>query len=165
MWLFLILVAVPIIEIGLFIEVGGMLGLWPTLGIVVLTALIGTMLMRAQGISTLQRLQSNIEAGKNPTDPIAHGAFILVAGLLLLTPGFFTDTIGLLLLVPPVRKTLIAAISARIMSGNASFATSYKTYSQNTNSPPTSSTIVEGEYEVEDDDPDKTPGNSGWTQK
>lgn len=114
MWLFLIFVAVPIIEIGLFIQVGGFLGLWPTLAIVILTALVGTTLMRAQGMAALKKLQTNIESGGNPADPIANGAFILIAGLLLLTPGFFTDTLGLLLLVPPVRQALIRNVAAKL---------------------------------------------------
>jgi len=94
MWLFALFVGVPILEIALFIQVGGWLGLWPTLGIVILTALAGTLLLRTQGIQTLGRLQSSVSEGKNPMDPIAHGAMILIAAVLLLTPGFFTDITG-----------------------------------------------------------------------
>ena len=86
---FAILVAVPIIEIALFIQVGGAIGMWPTLAIVVLTALAGTILLRSQGLATLNTLQNSVASGQNPMEPIAHGALILIAGVLLLTPGFF----------------------------------------------------------------------------
>lgn len=157
MWLFLIFVAVPIIEIGLFIQVGGFLGLWPTLAIVVLTALVGTTLMRAQGMAALQKMQSSLETGQNPADPIANGAFILVAGILLLTPGFFTDAIGLSLLVPPVRQLLIKAIASRIKSSATVYTSSYG------QAQPASETVVEGDFEVVEDNINQKPGNSGWT--
>lgn len=119
--LFLIFVGVPILEIALFVQIGGVIGLWPTLGIVVLTALAGTALMRAQGIHALDRLRGALEAGGNPAGPIAHGALILVAGVLLLTPGFFTDGFGLALLVPALRTRLIrwgaSQVTVRAMGG------------------------------------------------
>lgn len=114
MWLFLLLVAVPIIEIALFIQVGGLIGLWPTIAIVVLTAIAGTVLLRAQGFATLAQLRSRLDRGGDPTGPLANGALILVAGIVLLTPGFFTDAIGFLLLVPPVRAAVIRYLSRRI---------------------------------------------------
>lgn len=114
MWVFLILVAVPIVEIGLFIEVGGWIGLWPTLAIVVATALAGTVLLRAQGFAAMQDLQRRLDSGQDPTGVLAHGALILVAGLLLLTPGFFTDTVGFLLLVPPVRAAVLRFAASRV---------------------------------------------------
>ena len=105
--IFLLLVAVPIIEIALFIEVGGWLGLWPTIGIVILTAAIGTLLLRSQGLAALGELQRRLAAREDPSVTLAHGAMILVAGILLLTPGFFTDAVGFLLLTPPVRAGAI----------------------------------------------------------
>lgn len=159
MWLFFLFVAVPIVEIGLFIQVGGFLGLWPTLAIVILTALAGTTLMRAQGMAALQKLQKNIESGGNPADPIANGAFILVAGLLLLTPGFFTDTVGLLLLVPPVRQALIRAVAARLKSKATTFAAGFETQTQYA-----SDTVLDGDFEVVEDNVNGKPGNSGWTR-
>ena len=90
-WLFLIFLGVPIIEIALFIKVGGAIGLLPTLAIVILTAIAGTALMRRQGLKALDQLRASLEQGGDPVGPIAHGALILVAGVLLLTPGFFTD--------------------------------------------------------------------------
>ena len=114
MWLFLVFLGVPIIEIALFIQVGGVIGLWPTLAIVVATAVIGSLLMRLQGLAALADLRGSLSEMRDPTAPLAHGAMILFAGALLLTPGFFTDTIGLLLLVPSVRNWVIRYVSARI---------------------------------------------------
>jgi len=94
MFLFLAFLLVPLIEIGLFIQVGGWIGLWPTLGIVVLTAFLGTWLMRTQGLMAMGNLRSSFSELRDPTEPLAHGAMILVAGALLLTPGFFTDAVG-----------------------------------------------------------------------
>ncbi len=107
MWLFALFVIVPLIEIALFIQIGGWLTLWPTLAIVVLTAILGTWLVRVQGLRTLARLQAALDRFENPTAPLAHGAMILFAGALLLTPGFLTDAIGLALLMPPVRVLLL----------------------------------------------------------
>ena len=152
MWLFLILILVPIIEIGLFIELGGFLGLWPTLAIVVATALLGSVLLRAQGLSTLEELKRTAETGQSPAGPMAHGAFILVAGLLLLTPGFFTDGIGFLLMVPPFRTLLIKWIAARAQM---------KMYASAANSPQAPD-IIDGEFEIVDDD---EAGDSGWTKR
>ncbi len=152
MWLFLILVGVPIIEIGLFIELGGFLGLWPTLAIVVATALLGSALLRIQGLSTLEELKRSAETGQSPAGPMANGALILVAGLLLLTPGFFTDSIGFLLMVPPFRTLLIKWIAARAQM---------KMYARAANSQHAPD-IIDGEFEVVEDG---KPGDSGWTKR
>ncbi|ETW12771.1 protein FxsA [Roseivivax marinus] len=103
MWLFVAFLAVPLVEIALFIQVGGLIGLWPTLGIVVLTALLGTALVRSQGALAMRDIKRSFNDLSDPTEPIAHGAMILFAGALLLTPGFFTDIVGFALLTPPVR--------------------------------------------------------------
>ena len=152
--LFLILVAVPIIEIALFIEVGGWLGLWPTLATVILTALIGTVLLRAQGLAAISDLQRRVQSGQDPSPTIAHGAMILVAGILLLTPGFFTDGIGFLLLTPPVRVALIGYLKKRITlvhPGAHSSSQGGFRYRSNPHSNPHSNPgTVDGDYEVID---------------
>ena len=116
MLMLFIFIAVPIIEIALFIKVGGFIGLYPTLAIVLLTAFIGTSLLRSQGMSAFSGLQNSIMAGQNPMSQIAHGAMILIAGVVLLTPGFFTDAVGLALLIPGVRTVIIKAGAAKIAS-------------------------------------------------
>ena len=119
MRLFLILLAVPVIEIGLFIEIGGWLGTWPTIGLVVLTALIGSILLRRQGLAAMREAQSRLAAGEDPGRLLADGAMILVAGALLLTPGFFTDAVGFLLLVPGMRTVLWTWMRKHIKVANA----------------------------------------------
>ena len=104
MWLLLLFILIPILEICLFILLGGFIGVYPTLLIILLTAILGTFLVKTQGINVLKEIQNKLNELENPTEPIAHGAMILFAGALLLTPGFFTDTIGFLLLLPNVRK-------------------------------------------------------------
>ncbi len=155
--LFAVFVGVPILEIALFIQVGGLIGLVPTLAIVVLTALIGTALMRAQGLQALESLRRTLEGGGNPVSPIAHGALILVAGVLLLTPGFFTDAVGLALLVPPIRARLIRWGAARVTVGEA----------RAPSSPPPGRDTIDAEYVVveDEDEAPRAPGRSGWTAK
>lgn len=114
MWIFLAFLAVPLIEIGLFIQVGGLIGLWPTLAIVLLTAVIGTALVRSQGARAMNDLRRAMAELGDPTAPLAHGAMILFAGALLLTPGFFTDACGILLLIPGVRVAVMRYVAARV---------------------------------------------------
>ncbi len=104
MWLLLLFILIPLLEIWLFILLGGFIGIYPTLFIILLTAILGTFLVKTQGINVLKEIQSKFNELENPTEPIAHGAMILFAGALLLTPGFFTDTVGFLLLIPKVRR-------------------------------------------------------------
>lgn len=159
MWLLAIFLAVPIIEIAIFIQIGGLIGLWPTLALVVVTAVAGTSLMRMQGLNALARLQSKIEAGDDPTGPIADGAMILVAGMLLLTPGFFTDALGLVLLVPGARATLLRRAAGKLAGRRTIFARA----SSGSRRPPSEDTI-EGDFEVLDDVPPSQRGASGWTR-
>lgn len=104
--LFALFMIVPIIEIGLFITLGQWIGLWPTLLGVVVTALIGSAIIRVQGINVIADIQRTARAGGIPAQQLAEGMMIGIAGALLLTPGYFTDTIGFLLLVPPIRLNI-----------------------------------------------------------
>ncbi len=106
LWILLAFIGVPLIEIALFIEVGGLIGLWPTIAIVIVTAMAGTALIRHQGLSTLQRAQQEMEAQRLPVRELFDGVCLLFAGALLLTPGFLTDAVGFTLLVPPLRRLL-----------------------------------------------------------
>ncbi|BAQ71174.1 protein FxsA [Rhodovulum sulfidophilum] len=121
MWLFLLFLSIPLIEIALFIQVGGLIGLWPTLCIVLATAAAGTWLMRQQGALALSQVRSSFNELRDPTEPLAHGAMILFAGAMLLTPGFFTDTMGLLLLIQPVRAAAYRWLSKRVVVHSAGF--------------------------------------------
>jgi len=157
MWLFLAFVAVPIIEIALFIQVGGVIGTWPTLGIVVLTAILGTWLVRAQGRQAMGNLQRSFSQLSDPTEPLAHGAMVLVSGVLLLTPGFFTDALGFALLVPGIRTAVFQYFRKRVR---------VQTFSMGGQDfrPSADPEVIDGEFfEV---DPVKKPTHrpSGWTK-
>lgn len=112
--LLLLFIAIPMIEIALFIQVGGVIGLGWTLAIVLLTAIIGSWLVRQQGSLALRQLQQSFNALSDPTEPLAHGAMILFSGALLLTPGFFTDAVGFSLLLPPVRQWVFRKLRERV---------------------------------------------------
>ena len=94
-WILLgLLIGVPLIEIYLFVELGGLIGTWPTIGLVVLTAIAGSIMLRAQGRRVLARAQEKIRRGEPPVSDLLDGIGLLLAGALLLTPGFLTDSIG-----------------------------------------------------------------------
>lgn len=114
MWLLLAFIAVPMIEIALFIQVGGFIGIWWTLLIVLATAVTGSYLVRNQGLREIGNLQRSFSELQDPTEPLAHGAMILFAGALLLTPGFFTDVVGLSLLVPGVRRAAFVWLKSKV---------------------------------------------------
>ncbi|TQS70393.1 FxsA family protein [Rhodobacteraceae bacterium] len=180
MWIFLAFLLVPLIEIGLFIQVGGLIGLWPTLAIVIITAVAGTSLVRSQGARALNDLRRSMAELGDPSQPLAHGAMILFAGALLLTPGFFTDTCGLLLLVPKVRDMVLKQVAQRVkvqsfqMGGGAPRGPNPAGMGghgpggprPNPASPPRGHgpTVIDGEYEEISDETPPRPGNSGWTQ-
>lgn len=113
MWLFALFVALPLIEIGLFIEIGGWLTLWPTLAIVIGSAMLGTWILRQQGARAVADLRRSMSDLRDPSEPLAHSMLILLAGVLLIIPGFLTDAIGLMLLIPPVRRGLMAWLGRR----------------------------------------------------
>lgn len=99
-------IGVPLIEIYLFIQVGGLIGVWPTIGLVILTAVIGTAMLRHQGMATLARAQAELQEDRLPVREIFNGFCLLAGGMLLLTPGFLTDALGFALLLPPARAIL-----------------------------------------------------------
>ncbi len=109
---FLALAAIPILEIALLIKLGQWLGLFPIILLVLGSALLGTFVLRRQGFKVLNRVMDSINAGKTPVGPAVDGAFLMAAGGLLIAPGIITDTVGLLLLIPPLRHR-VAAWSVR----------------------------------------------------
>lgn len=133
-----LLLVIPILEIGVFIIIGGQIGIIYTLLGIVLTALIGTILLRQQGFALLTQAQSQMDQGKIPGKELAHGVMLLAAGLLLLTPGFVTDSFGFLLLVPSVRDAIFGFFKSRVTfaefssrassSGSAGGQTYYESY-------------------------------------
>lgn len=158
MALFLLFLLVPLVEIALFIQIGGLIGLWPTLAIVVATAVLGTYLVRAQGLRALSDVQTSFERLDNPSEPLAHGAMIVFSGALLLTPGFFTDGVGFLLLIPAVRSRVFRYISSRVV---ASGTTTFRYQTRQTSA---SNDTIETEWEELDIRPGNPKNPSGWTK-
>ncbi|MEM8741480.1 MAG: FxsA family protein [Pseudomonadota bacterium] len=176
MWLLIPFIAIPMLEIALFISVGGALGLWPTLAIVLLTALLGSWLMRREGQAALAELGTAFETGGDPAAPLAHGALILVAGVLLITPGFFTDAVGLSLMLAPIRSLLLArvgpAIAVRLATRRRRSATMGEPMGHPGRTSPDPGIPIDAEI-IEDevaaarqDDASPRPGvqGSGWTK-
>lgn len=117
--LLFIFVILPLVEIALFVQIGGLIGLWPTLAIVIGSALLGGWLLRRQGALAMSDMQRSFSEMRDPSVPLAHGAFVMLAGILLILPGFLTDTIGLLLLFAPLRTALMRAMRRRIRTAGA----------------------------------------------
>ena len=156
MWLLFAFIAVPMIEIALFIQVGGAIGLGWTLLIVLLTAVVGSMMVRAQGLQELQNLQKSFSELRDPTETLASGAMILFSGALLLTPGFFTDVVGLALLVPAVRKTVFHWLRSRVKVSSFTMGERPEAKPQDG--------VIDGEFEEVDPKKQATHRPSGWTQ-
>ena len=112
--LFLLFLLVPLIEIACFILIGNAIGLWPTLLGVLVMAVAGSLLLRYQGLSVLNEIRSSMGRAELPARSLADAMMIGLAGILLITPGYFTDLIGLLLLLPPVRSAIYAWLRSRV---------------------------------------------------
>lgn len=164
-------IAVPLVEIAVFIKLGGIIGLGWTLALIVLTALAGTALLRQQGLATLRRAQENMARNEMPIRELFDGACLLVAGVLLLTPGFVTDAVGALLLIPPVRETLRRSLAKRMLAGSVhvhGFPGGGQAHWQS-GSPerPERDDIIDGEYEEVDEPRDavEPPDDSKWGRR
>ncbi|WP_417530303.1 FxsA family protein [Marinobacter lipolyticus] len=113
-FLFLFIV-MPIAEMAVLIKVGGMIGVLNTIGLVLLTAVVGAWLLRQQGLATLLRANQRLNSGELPAKEVAEGLVLAVGGALLLTPGFITDTIGFLCLIPGTRHWFVAQVLKRLV--------------------------------------------------
>ena len=145
-------IAIPILEIYLLFQVGGIIGAGWTILIVIGTAVLGASLLRQQGLATWTRLNQKIAQGQLPPTMLVEGIFLLLSGAFLLTPGFFTDAIGFLFLMPPVRKMFASYLLRRglfmatsSMHG-ASFTQTTSSH-EHSESRPHQNNIIEGEYE------------------
>jgi len=114
-FLFILFLLVPVLEIYLLIQVGGLIGAIPTVFLVVFTAVLGAQLLRFQGLSTLNRVRATLERGEIPAAEMLEGAMLLVGGALLLTPGFVTDAFGFLCLIPAARRRLVVWLLERYL--------------------------------------------------
>lgn len=137
------LIALPIIEIAIFIKVGQTIGLFPTLALVIGAAVLGGLLLRQQGVSVLGQLRSNVDSGQLPGRTIADAMMIGIAALFLVLPGFLSDVVALALLLPPVRGWIYAALASRARVVDTT--TSYRRHDAATGR-------IEGTIDLGDDD-------------
>jgi len=137
--IFLVFVTVPFIEIYLLLQIGGIVGVLPTIALVVGTAILGAGLLRHQGLATWVSFQENMAKGELPIE-IVEGPILLMGGALLLTPGFFTDVIGFACLIPAVRKR----IALKVIENRLSAAAGFSTATQESSKP-----VIEGEFKKE----------------
>lgn len=147
--LFLIFLIIPLIEIWLFMTIGDEIGIGMTFALCVITAIIGSGLVRNQGINTLNKARSSMNQGEMPVQELFDGICIAIAGATLITPGFFTDTIGFLLLLPPFR----AWLRHYIKNNTRIFMQSSSSFTSSGNRGRTDSSVIEGEFvEIKDTD-------------
>ena len=184
MWPLLPFVILPIVEIALFIQVGGAIGLLPTLVLVILSSVLGVAVLRRRGATAARDVQRAMQEFRDPTAPMAHGALVMLAGLLMIVPGLFTSGVGLLLLIPGVRSLVLRRMGRRVgVSGVV-----YRQRTAETDFmgevPPghpargwRDDGVIDAEYSVQDDppapvregltdgsNPPSRSGGSGWTR-
>lgn len=141
---FLFFLVVPFVEIYLLLQLGGIVGVLPTVFLVVFTAVLGAWLLRQQGFATLQRFQASLAQGAIPAYEMIEGPILLVGGALLLTPGFFTDVIGFACLIPQTRRKLAQYVIEKQLIG-------VQTGAPFQNVQPKKENVIEGEFRKEDD--------------
>lgn len=112
--LFLLFTVVPIVELYLLIQIGGVIGSLPTIGIVVATGAIGAWLARREGRRAMEEIQASMQRGELPDDALLSGLMVLVGGVLLITPGVMTDFVGMSLLIPPMRRLIARSVRKRL---------------------------------------------------
>ena len=139
--LFLLILLIPFVEIYLLLEVGGIIGALPTIFLVVFTAVLGAWLLRRQGFETFRKFQLSLAQGEIPAYEIIEGPIILLGGVLLLTPGFLTDILGFVCLIPSLRRKVAQYILEKHLIQASGFYHSGKKAEKN---------ILEGEFRKDD---------------
>lgn len=139
-----LLLVIPFLELWLLIKVGSAIGAFPTILLLILSGVLGIYLLRHQGLSTLAKFQRDMQAGQRPAQALLEGTMMLVGGLLFIIPGFLTDIMGLILLLPPTRYLLVKALLKRGVVSVSGF--------QHTQSSQSYSSDIEGEVIRRDDD-------------
>lgn len=140
--IFLFFLTVPFVEIYLLLQIGGIVGIIPTILLVVFTAVLGAWLLKQQGFATWKRFQDNLAKNEVPAYEMIEGPILLVGGALLLTPGFFTDVLGFACLIPKARKTLVKYILEKHLIPAQNGSSFQQTQPKNN--------ALEGEYKRED---------------
>ncbi|MCP3866078.1 MAG: FxsA family protein [Aestuariibacter sp.] len=144
--LLLLFILMPIAEIALLLQVGDMIGGWNTVGLIIVTAFVGAYLVRQEGLSTLQKAQQKMANNEVPGKEMMEGLMLVIAGVLLVTPGFITDIIGFLFVLPFSRQLMAGQLAKQmtvraVQGGNQSFY-----YSNTQQRPGNEGDPIEGEY-------------------
>lgn len=147
--LLVLFVSIPVVELYFIIQVGRGIGAGSTVALVVLTAVLGAALVRAQGLTTVARTRAALDRGELPAAELMGGVLLLLAGVLLLVPGFVTDALGFLLLVPPLRAACARALAARLQVRGVHVRTTAHARAERVHEQRT----LDADYRVEDDDP------------
>ena len=113
-YLILLFTVMPVVELALLIHVGAYIGAWNTVAIVIITGVAGAFMAREQGFSTLRKIQDSVNSGVMPADEILNGILILCGGIMFLAPGFITDLLGFIMLIPPARNFIKKIIEKKI---------------------------------------------------
>jgi len=148
---FLLLIAMPIVEIYFLIQVGSSIGAFPTVMLIVVTAVVGAYLFRLQGLTTIKRVQASLARGEIPAIEMIEGAMLLVSGALLLTPGFVTDLIGFVCLIPRVRRKFALSLMDSQFVSQSSFQAS-ASFQQTQHEQTLDGDVIEGEFKRTDDE-------------
>lgn len=153
---FALLLAWPLIEIALFVTIGGAIGLWLTLFVVIGTGFLGIALLQRQGLRSAERLRSQMDQMRDPLGVAGDGALRALAAILLILPGFLTDFLGAVLLIPPLRTAIIARVARKV--GAASMRSDQPARRSD-------GIVIDGEFVEVDPDPSRVPTHpSGWTR-
>jgi UPF0716 protein FxsA len=153
----LFLLALPLLEIAGFVVVGRQVGALATVGLVLASSIAGALLLRHQGFSVMTRIRTEMDAGRDPSRQLAHGAMIVLAAILLIIPGFITDIIGLLLFLPPIRDLAWRALKGRVV-----LATNFSTGGFRGRQRDKTIDLDDGDYSRSDDYARGPDHNSPW---
>lgn len=155
--LFVLFLVVPIAELAVFVGVADRIGVLPAIGWIVLVSVVGAWLVKREGLSALRRANARVAAGELPTRELVNGVLILFAGALMLTPGFLTDMVGVVLLLPPTRALVAVPLTRRLTAGpilTGSPGRSW-TFTSTTFDPRGRTTVVDAESWDVTDPPDR----------
>lgn len=150
-------VALPLIEIALFVVIGGEIGLGLTLAFVVGSFLLGGWVIRSQGVKARDDLRRAASGRGDPAQPLAKGAFAALAGILLMVPGFMTSTVGLILLIPAVQRLMLRRMAGRVNVSGFGFSGARRGSGAGDD-------IIDGDFQEIPQDSLPPRGNSGWTR-
>lgn len=153
----LVFVAFPLLELALLIRAGQAWGVWPVIGIILATGILGVAILRWQGFKVAEKVSAELRAGRAPVASLADSGFIFAAGAFLVSPGLIGDGLGLLLLIPPVRTLIRHALAARLADATTVVVPRTTDRREDGRPPDTSdeAPIIEGEWKRLDDDPGK----------